>query len=268
MAAGPSFCATRALLAAAAAVLASPTAARGEPTLLDATLRAPSPDVTAPPTLPAHLRPAVGPLLARLAEPERPAEGEDAPAGGEAKPEEGAEKPGEGEAKPAPPPPLDFDLLGEAKPPAEGPDAERMRRRRSMLRLHQGIGLGLLGLQVATTAVGQLNYSDKYAGGPQTDQYRLAHKTLAYTTFAVFATNGLIALLAPSPGTPKKLDRVMVHRIAMLVATAGMVTQVGLGVYTRERVGYEDQERLATAHLAVGYVTLAAMLVGVGALIF
>jgi hypothetical protein len=170
-------------------------------------------------------------------------------------------------AAPGAPPSLDFDLLGEAKPPPEAADAASLRRRRTMLTWHQGIGLGLLGLQLGTTVAGHLNYNDKYNGGPQTDRYRSTHKALAYTTLAVFATTGLVALLAPSPKTPKKLDRVMVHRIAMGVATAGMATQVGLGLYTRERVGYQDQERLATAHLAVGYVTLAALLVGVGALI-
>ena len=72
--------------------------------------------------------------------------------------------------------------------------------------------------------------------------------------------NGLLALLAPSPKTPRKFDRVMVHRIAMFTAAAGMVTQAVLGIYTRERIGWLDQEQFATAHLVVGYMTLAAML--------
>jgi hypothetical protein len=165
-------------------------------------------------------------------------------------------------------PSLDFDLLGVAKPPPETADAGDLRLRRDMLTVHQGIGLGLLGLQLATTVVGQLNYLDQFADGPQTMQYRLTHKTLAYSTLSVFAVNGLIALLAPSPKTPRKFDRVMVHRIAMFTAAAGMVTQAILGIYTRERVGYLDQERFATVHLVVGYVTLAAMLTGVGALVF
>ena len=31
-----------------------------------------------------------------------------------------------------------------------------------MLNLHQGLGLGLLGLQVASTTTGQLNYNDRF----------------------------------------------------------------------------------------------------------
>ncbi len=163
---------------------------------------------------------------------------------------------------------LDFDLLGEAKPPPETADAGKLRLRRKMLKVHQGLGLGLLGLQLATTVVGQLNYSDRYAGGPETNRYRFSHKALAYATLAMFATNGLVALLAPSPGTPKKLDRVMVHRIALFTAAAGMATQAVLGTYARGRVGHLDQDRFASAHLAVGYTTLAAVLVGVGVLVF
>lgn len=165
-------------------------------------------------------------------------------------------------------PSLDFDLLGAAKPPPEPADSGALRLRRKMLGVHQGIGLGLLGLQLATTAAGQLNYSDRFPTGPDTGRYKLSHQALAYTTLGVFAVNGALALLAPSAKTPKRLDRVMVHRIAMFTAAAGMATQAVLGIQTRERVGRLDQERLATVHLAVGYATLAAVLTGVGAIVF
>jgi hypothetical protein len=168
----------------------------------------------------------------------------------------------------APRPSLDFDLLGAAKPPPERPDAGALRLRRRMLGVHQGLGLGLLGLQLATTVVGQLNYSDRFAGGPDTARYRRSHQALAYATLGLFVVNGAVALLAPSAKGPRKLDRVMVHRVAMFTAAAGMAAQVVLGLQTRDRVGRLDQERLATRHLAVGYVTLAAVLAGVGAIVF
>ena len=163
-------------------------------------------------------------------------------------------------------PSLDFDLLGAARPPPEPAEAGALRLRRTMLTVHQGIGLGLLGLQFATTTVGQLHYSDKFRG-PDTGRFKLSHRVLAYSTLGAFAVNGALALLAPSPGTPRKLDRVMVHRLSMLAAAGGMVAQVFLGVRTRERVGRLDQEEVATVHLAVGYATLAAVLTGVGALV-
>jgi hypothetical protein len=162
---------------------------------------------------------------------------------------------------------LDFDLLGEAKP-APKIDEGALRRRRGMLNFHQGLGFALSGLEIATVVVGQLNYNDKF-GGPNTDKYRLTHAVLAYTTLGVFAVNGAIALLAPNPlETPRSFDRVMVHRIAMAAAALGMVAEGVLGAYTRSREGYLNQERIATVHLAIGYATLAAMGVGVGALVF
>jgi hypothetical protein len=54
----------------------------------------------------------------------------------------------------------------------------------------------------------------------------------------------------------------------MFTAAAGMIAQGVLGVVTRDREGYLNQERFGTAHLVIGYATLAAMATGVGALVF
>jgi hypothetical protein len=167
-------------------------------------------------------------------------------------------------------PSLDFDLLGEPAP-VQSPDEGTSRWRHRMLKLHQGLGLGLLGLQLATTAVGQLAYSDKYGSrAPMTARYDATHGALAFTTLGVFAVNGGLALFAPkAKGKPDRgFDRVSLHKLGMAVATAGMLAQGALGIYTTRREGYLDQERVATAHLAIGYVTLAAVGVAVGALVF
>lgn len=167
-------------------------------------------------------------------------------------------------------PSLDFDLLG-SPPPAQPVDDGSMRWRRKMLKVHQGLGLGLLALQLATTTVGQLAYSDKYgSNAPMTARYDATHGALAFTTLGVFAVNGAVALFAPSPKvkTHRKFDRVTLHKIGMATATAGMLAQGVLGIYTAQREGYLDQERYAKAHLAIGYATLAAVSVAVGALVF
>jgi hypothetical protein len=163
---------------------------------------------------------------------------------------------------------MDFDLLGEATPPPDAANQGKLRLRRTMLTWHQGLGFALVGLQLATTAVGQLNYGDRVGAGPDTAKYQLSHAVLAYTTLGVFVVNGAVALLAPSPLRNLKMDRVMVHRIALFTAAAGMVAQGVLGVYTRQREGYLNQDDFAKTHLAIGYVTLAALSVGVGALVF
>jgi hypothetical protein len=165
---------------------------------------------------------------------------------------------------------LDFDLLG-APPPTMRIDDGAMKLRRSMLNTHQGVGLGLVVLELGTTIVGQLNYNDRFGSSnpPATARYQSAHAALAYTTLGAFAVNGLLALLAPRPpGRTYGFDRVMVHRIGMAAAAAGMLTQGVLGAATRSREGRLDQAQLARAHLAVGYATFAAFGVAVGALVF
>jgi hypothetical protein len=178
---------------------------------------------------------------------------------------------GDAKKKPETEPGMSFDLLGEPEaPPPPSADAKSMRLRSKMLKTHQAFGIGLLALQIATTTTGQLNYSDKFAGGPNTNRYKQSHAILAYTNLGVFVTTGAIALLAPSPpgATSSGFDRVTLHKVSMFTAFAGMAAQGVLGVYTASREGYQNQSTLATAHLAIGYATLAAMLVGVSAMVF
>jgi hypothetical protein len=167
-------------------------------------------------------------------------------------------------------PSVDFDLLG-PPPPTPQVDDRSMHLRRKMLKTHQGIGLGLVALHLATTVVGQLNYSDKYGStAPRTARYETTHGVLAAATVAVFAVNGTLALLAPSPkGQVKRgFDRVTLHKLGMALATAGMLAQGGTGLYVNSREGYLNQEKWAKAHLAIGYATFAALGVAVGALVF
>jgi hypothetical protein len=163
---------------------------------------------------------------------------------------------------------MDFDLLGEpAKPPPQV-DARALRLRRTMLKTHQAMGLGLFGLQLATTVVGQLNWSDKFAGGPNTAKYQQPHAILAYTNLAAFVATGAVALLAPAAQGARSggFDRVTLHKVSMFTAAAGMLAQGALGIYTARREGYQNQERIGTIHLAIGYATFAALAAGVGAI--
>src|SRR5207237_9754525 len=94
-------------------------------------------------------------------------------------------------------------------PPAANVDQAAIRRRRTLLLWHQGAGLGLFAVSLANTAVGQLNYSDRFASGPSTGRYQLAHQITAYGTLGAFAVTGLLAFLAPNPlPTTPGFDRV------------------------------------------------------------
>jgi cytochrome b561 len=165
---------------------------------------------------------------------------------------------------------LDFDLLGKAAPPEIKIDDQAMKKRADMLQLHQKIGIGLAALTLATTVVGQLNYTDKYgSNAPVTGKYEATHTVLAFTTLGVFAIDGTIALLAPAnPVKRDSYDRVTVHKVGMALATVGMVAQGVVGVYADQQEGRIDQGKIAKTHLVIGYATLAAMAVAVGALVF
>lgn len=166
-------------------------------------------------------------------------------------------------------PSVDFDLLGDApkpKLPAEDPS---LRTRRKMLTWHQGLGLGLYATQVASTITGQLNYSDKF-GVANTGRYKDTHRVLVYLNLAEFAVVGGLALFAPTEknAPPRPFGRTTIHKIGMALATVGMITQGYLGIRTAQREGYLDKQTYGRAHLAVGYATLAAMSVAVGAIVF
>lgn len=165
---------------------------------------------------------------------------------------------------------MGFDLLGAPPPPAAAPDEGRMKTRRTLLNIHQGLGIGLLAVSTTMMVFGQLNYSDRFGGGPSTGKFETPHTVLAFTTLGLFVATGLMALVAPSPLQERSegIDRVTLHKIGMFTAAVGMAAQAALGIWTVNREGYINQTSVARAHLVVGYVTYAAMLFGVGALVF
>jgi hypothetical protein len=167
-------------------------------------------------------------------------------------------------------PGMDFDLL-EPSPAAEAPRLvdpalERaIATRRTMLTIHQGLGLATLTTLAATIVVGQLHFNDRYRGGGDTGRYDGWHTGLVIGSSSLFAGTGLLGLFAPTPFKKElRLDTITLHKIFVSLATAGMLTQVVLGLVTGSQEGKLSQVDLATAHQVVGYATLGA--VGAGAL--
>lgn len=147
---------------------------------------------------------------------------------------------------------------------------EAVKWRRTMLTVHQGLGIATwLGL-VGTTVIGQLEINDKYrTGSVNPDRFERLHFGLAIGSTGLFTATGLMGLLAPRAyHTKPGFSTVTLHRILLGIATAGMLAQVGLGLYANAREGSLDQRVVVQAHQIIGYGTLGALTVGAAVLFF
>ncbi len=184
-------------------------------------------------------------------------------------PQEPSPPPAPPEGRDAPAPGQDFDLLAPQKPPDEATREQELQlmrqlgRRRTMLQLHQLGGYATMATVTAAVVLGQINYLDKYGGGGDTGRWITPHAIAAFTAAGVFTATGLLAVLAPSPlEKPLRVDTATLHKIAMAVATAGMVAQVVLGPITASKEGQLSQRDFALAHQIIGYTTLVATYAG------
>ena len=168
-------------------------------------------------------------------------------------------------------PDLDFDIPAAAVP-QQGVSSRdsQLSLRRGMLFGHQALGFGLLAMDLGATILGQLNYNDHFVSGAPTGRYQSAHRTLAYATVATFVATGALAVFAPSP--PRRVsqgfDRIALHKLCMVGATAAMAAEAALGIATAGREGRLNQGDLGKVHLAIGYFTFVALAVGFGTLVF
>lgn len=188
------------------------------------------------------------------------------------------DKPAEGqpaEAKPAEAKqPLDFDFFGDKPTGAgesagESPDlaAEREQQsqtRRWMLKTHQTLGITTWALMAATVTVGQLNYNQLYGGGGS-NKWQGTHEILVLSTSVAFAATAAFAIFAPTPyKKPLHFDTGLIHRIAVIGATLGMVTEGLLGWWTTHQANAGNPNNLrsmALTHQIVGYTTFGLLTV-------
>jgi hypothetical protein len=216
---------------------------------------------------PAHHAP---PADAKTAEPE-PASGaekEGTPASEEKTAEAKAEAAKKG---------MDFDFFGgesgaggrSGTDVSHAPSAEEVeakgRTRRWMLKTHQVLGITTWALMVGTVVVGQLNYNQLYGGGGGSTKWQTPHRYLVLSTSVAFASTGAFAIFAPSPyDRPLHFDTGLIHRIAVIGATLGMVAEGVLGWVTTHQADAGNPNNLrsmARLHQIVGYSTLGFLTV-------
>jgi hypothetical protein len=225
--------------------------------------------MTRPPAALLALLLLASPLAARAQQPSAPASQEPAPE--QPKP---SDAPVDSTQEPPGEPSLEFELLEEA-PPADVAQAvdpaleRRIHRRRTMLRLHQGLGFAMAASMATTVVLGQLQFNDSFRGGGDERTLLPWHRGFAIGTTALFTTVGLLGVLAPTPYEKEsRWDTVRVHKILMFAATAGMLTQIVLGVLATDRYGQLSEVNLSTAHQVVSYTTLGLVAGGMTVLLF
>ena len=162
--------------------------------------------------------------------------------------------------------PLDFDFFGDGGG-AEGadlsPDAadltQRSHTRRWMLQTHQTLGLATWVLMAATVTIGQLNYNQLWGNGGGSRKWQSPHQYLVLSTSVAFAATAAFAIFAPTPyKKPLGFDTGLIHRLAAIGATLGMVTEGLVGWWTTHQANAGNPNNVRTmarTHQIVGYAT-------------
>jgi hypothetical protein len=164
--------------------------------------------------------------------------------------------------------PLDFDFFGDGGPGGAAggdlsPNADDLTRRshtrRWMLQTHQTLGLATWVLMAATVTVGQLNYNQLWGNGGGSRKWQSPHQYLVLSTSVAFAATAAFAIFAPTPyKKPLGFDTGLLHRIAAIGATLGMVTEGLVGWLTTHQANAgnpNNTRNLARTHQIVGYTT-------------
>lgn len=166
-------------------------------------------------------------------------------------------------------------LLGEEPPLADDPyllpvttpeqkeESERLERRGTMLRWHQGLGLTTLGLLTAQVIVGYslLSHAEEGAFGESFDRLRTAHLILGVSSFVTYLSAASLALLAPGIDRTGAFDTLTIHKSLAFVHGTGMILTPTFGFYlskNRDRLG-ERYLPLARTHQIAGITTWAAL---------
>ncbi len=121
-----------------------------------------------------------------------------------------------------------------------------LRVRRTMLKIHQGLGLATAGAMLAQGILGSQLYKGNYA-------VRNAHESVALGINIAYSTTALMAFAAPPPMVNrKKFDNIKLHKLLSVVHLSGMI---GTNVLAHQ---IENNVKLKPYHRIVAMTTFAA----------
>jgi hypothetical protein len=128
---------------------------------------------------------------------------------------------------------------------------KELRTRHTMLKMHQFVGIATVGGMLVSIYYGQQIKNGKY-------QYVKQMDVMGFTAVGLYATTGLLQLLAPPPLIIRKSkgswSSIKVHRTLAYVHFTGMIATPALGYYLHKH-GYN----LITYHQVSAYLTTAAL---------
>ncbi len=125
--------------------------------------------------------------------------------------------------------------------------AKELKIRRTMFKIHQGIGLATAGAMLAQGIIGTKLYNN------YTDNLKDTHEKLATGINIGYATTALMAFTAPPPMVNRqKFDNIKLHKLLSIVHLSGMI---GTNVLAHK---VADNVKLKPYHRAVAIGTFAA----------
>ena len=161
--------------------------------------------------------------------------------------------------------------------------AELSARRSKLAIYHRSMGITTWISLAATTTIGTMRYANVIGFGQPLcaqgrspilgrswgcgDGLRIQHLVSASFTTASYITARTLAGLMPDPAYERS-PHLKLHRALSWVHLAGMVAMPILGFVTSTTDDPRARERLATAHLIVGYSTFASVTGAAALMIF
>ena len=135
--------------------------------------------------------------------------------------------------------------------------AHELKIRRTMFRIHQGVGLATAAAMLAQGFVGNNLYKN---GGRNTKD---VHESLAVGINIGYITTGLMSFAAPPPMiNRKKFDNIKLHKILSMVHLSGMIATNVLA----DQAG--DNIQMKKWHRAAGMTTFAAYAAAIASIKF